>query len=125
MQPSQDHSSYLFPSTDGLGWVYLQVKEGKVGLEAQTQRREELEDGQEGRAAVLFLASYTESVLWQLGCLGTKSGCNSLIRYLGIVVGWKLESQAELGEAELEQYLKEPSQHLEDWLPWVQPWQHW
>lgn len=43
--------------------VQLHVKEGSLSLEAQSERREEVEDGKEGRATVRFLITYTESYL--------------------------------------------------------------
>ena len=56
-------------------------------MEAQSERREEVEDGEEGRATVLFLVTYTESVPWKLGGLGTKSRYIPLMRSLERGVG--------------------------------------
>ena len=41
-----------------------------------------MEDGEEGRATILFLITYTELVPWQLGCLGTKSRYIPFVRSL-------------------------------------------
>lgn len=58
------------------------MKEGSLSLEAQSETREEVEDGKEGRATVRFLITYTESVPWQLGYPGTKSRYIALMRSL-------------------------------------------
>ena len=63
------------------------MKEESLGLEAQSERREEVEDGEEGRATVLFLVTYTESVPWKLGGLGTKGRYIPLMRSLERGVG--------------------------------------
>lgn len=55
------------------------MKEGRVGLvglEAHSERREEVEDGEEGRASHLFLASYSE-LIWYL--TGRVSGNQKLM----------------------------------------------
>lgn len=52
------------------GQVHLYLKEGGVGLEAQSKRREEVEGEDEGTATGLFMASHTELAPWQLGYWG-------------------------------------------------------
>lgn len=55
----QDISVICFYPLMRLSQVHLQMKEGRVGLEAQSERKEEVEDGEDGKASALFLASHT------------------------------------------------------------------